>query len=107
MRQIRVTYHHEDNSWWADSADVDGFTALSDSYSDLRQMVGEGLNFYLGDEKFELREFLDDGALLLTEVSLGSLSSDWYSRRIAYGIPTASSPTRDGMSPARAPHFAT
>lgn len=47
MTTVRVDYHREGTSWWADSPDLDGFVASGDSLTEVRQLVWEGLPFYL------------------------------------------------------------
>ncbi|MBX3194728.1 MAG: DUF1902 domain-containing protein [Microbacteriaceae bacterium] len=63
MRQIRVTYHREDGSWWADSDEIAGFTAAAGTLAKLRELTAEAANFYL-DEPVALDEYLDSGARL-------------------------------------------
>lgn len=60
MITIRVTYHHEEGVWWAESADVDGFSATAESLRELRGLVKEGLEFHLGLTDFDLREERED-----------------------------------------------
>lgn len=40
---IRVTYHHEEGRWWADSPDIDGFVAGADTLEEVRALVHEGV----------------------------------------------------------------
>lgn len=64
MSEIRVTYHHEDGTWWAESVDVPGFTAAADALPELRQLVREGLAFHLDLESVELRESMGSGGVV-------------------------------------------
>jgi hypothetical protein len=41
-------------SWWAESPDVDGWTAGALTLSELTQQVEEGLVFYLDDNEIEI-----------------------------------------------------
>jgi predicted RNase H-like HicB family nuclease len=56
MQTITVVYHQEGSSWWAESADVSGFATAGESLAEVRDLVREGLPFYLEDAPFELRE---------------------------------------------------
>jgi predicted RNase H-like HicB family nuclease len=55
VKQVRVTYHYEDDTWWADSPDVDGYVAAGDTLEATRELVLEGLPFFL-DEEVEVLE---------------------------------------------------
>jgi predicted RNase H-like HicB family nuclease len=50
MRRVRVQYHLDEGSWWADSPDVPGFTAVAETLQELRPLAREGVCFAL-DEK--------------------------------------------------------
>jgi predicted RNase H-like HicB family nuclease len=65
MRKIKVTYHREGKSWWAEAGELEGFTAVANSFAELRQLVCEGIAFYLNDAPHELDEKLDSGATLV------------------------------------------
>jgi len=77
MRQIAVTYHQEQGSWWAESDDLDGYTAAANSFSDLRQLVIEGVDFYVNGEPHVLAERLESGADLLGPASRAGGSRTW------------------------------
>jgi predicted RNase H-like HicB family nuclease len=64
MRNVLVSYHHEDGSWWADSPTVEGFTAVGDTLEETRLLVREGVDFYLDGEQVRLVEYSDNGAAL-------------------------------------------
>lgn len=40
---IEVVYHNEDGSWWAESDDVPGFSALASTLSGAQELVRESL----------------------------------------------------------------
>jgi predicted RNase H-like HicB family nuclease len=63
MRQITIDYHQEGSSWWADSADLPGFSVVAESFSDIQAMVADAADFYLDGEAHELTERLEGGAL--------------------------------------------
>jgi predicted RNase H-like HicB family nuclease len=47
MRSIHVIYHHEEGSWWAESPDLKGWTAIADTYEEIVKLVEEGIPFAL------------------------------------------------------------
>lgn len=49
MKRISVHYHEDDGAWWADSPDIDGWTAAADTLTELRTIVAEGVEFFVGD----------------------------------------------------------
>lgn len=50
METVRVIYHHENDGWWAESPDVEGWSAAGDSYPEVRQLAVEGISFALGHD---------------------------------------------------------
>lgn len=72
MTMVRVTYHHERDSWWAESPDVPGYTAVADTLEDLRSSVRDGLPFHLDVEAVEIVETLP--AVLTVRSSYGTLT---------------------------------
>lgn len=100
MITVRVTYHHEEGMWWAESADVAGFSATAESLSDLRGLVKQGLEFHLGPAEFDLREERDDHSPVSTvevtqtfsgvQTMPASGSSGFRTREVA---PAATDPT--------------
>lgn len=53
---VNVTYHEEESSWWAESDDVEGFSAAGDSLEEVRELTHEGIPFALGTSDVDLRE---------------------------------------------------
>lgn len=47
--QVRMVYHFEDGSWWADSEDAPGYYAGAATLGQLRERVHEGLEFHFED----------------------------------------------------------
>lgn len=82
MRQVTVTYHRENNGWWAESPDLDGYTAAASSFAQLRALVIEGVAFYLDDAPHAIAEKLDSGAELVDQNSArtGWTGSSWSGR---------------------------
>jgi predicted RNase H-like HicB family nuclease len=46
---ITVLIHHEGDSWWAESPDVNGYSAAADTREQLEHLVVEGLDEFLGE----------------------------------------------------------
>ena len=42
METVRVIYHHEADGWWAESPDVEGWSAAGDTYPEVRQLADRG-----------------------------------------------------------------
>jgi predicted RNase H-like HicB family nuclease len=61
MDTIRVIYHHEDGSWWAESPDVDRWYAAGDTYAEVVKLAEEGIPFALEREDVELEHFVPVG----------------------------------------------
>jgi predicted RNase H-like HicB family nuclease len=47
MKPVRVNYHCEEGSWWAESPDIKGWTAVADTWEELMKLVEEGIPFAL------------------------------------------------------------
>lgn len=56
MTRIVVRYHEEPEGVWADSEEVPGFVAAGSSLVEVRELVAEGLPFYLKGQDYELVE---------------------------------------------------
>lgn len=65
MALVRVTYHHEDDAWWAESEDMPGFSAVSGRFDDVRHMLRDAAPEYFGDAAVEYVERLDSGAAIV------------------------------------------
>ena len=50
METVRVIYHHESDGWWAESPDVDGWSAAGESYAEVVKLAEEGIPFALNHE---------------------------------------------------------
>lgn len=50
METVRIIYHQESDGWWADSPDVDGWSAAGASYPEVVKLSEEGIPFALGRE---------------------------------------------------------
>jgi predicted RNase H-like HicB family nuclease len=60
METVRVIYHHEGDSWWAESPDVDGWSAAGDSYAEVAKLAEEGIPFAL-DRETKLEHYVPAG----------------------------------------------
>jgi predicted RNase H-like HicB family nuclease len=40
---VRVIYHHEADGWWAESSDVEGWSAAGDSYAEVVKLAEESI----------------------------------------------------------------
>lgn len=60
METVRVIYHHEDEGWWAESPDVEGWSAAGHSYPEVRQLAVDGIPFALGQE-VQMEHFVPAG----------------------------------------------
>lgn len=57
--RVRMVYHFEDGSWWADSDDAPGYYAGAETLEQLRKSVREGLEFHLEDSVDGLEEVVE------------------------------------------------
>lgn len=48
LRTVRVRYHFEDEGWWADSEDLQGWTAAGSDYAGVREQVRAGIPEFVG-----------------------------------------------------------
>jgi predicted RNase H-like HicB family nuclease len=61
MRTLKVVYHYEDGSWWAEADEVPDFVAGAATFEETRTLTHEGLEFDL-DEQVDLDERFDAAA---------------------------------------------
>lgn len=47
MKTVRVIYHHEADGWWAESPDIEGWSAAGNSYAEVVKLAEEGIPFAL------------------------------------------------------------
>ena len=50
---VRVLYHEEPEGWWAESPDLDGWTAAGETFDEVRELAEEGVHFALEDDEVE------------------------------------------------------
>lgn len=78
MRTIHVVYHHEEGSWWAESDDMPGWTAIGGSLREIRRLVREGIGIFFEGVEIDLREsYADDPAALVADVHWITPAGTW------------------------------
>jgi predicted RNase H-like HicB family nuclease len=60
METVRVIYHLEDEVWWAESPDVKGWSAASESFPEVRALAVEAIPFAL-EHEVELEHYVPAG----------------------------------------------
>jgi predicted RNase H-like HicB family nuclease len=60
METVRVIYHHEADRWWAESPDVEGWSAAGDTYAEVAKLAEAGIPFALGEDA-NLEHFVPAG----------------------------------------------
>lgn len=50
MTTVHVRYRYEPEGWWAESEDVEGWTALGATFNEVRSMARSGIVEFLGNE---------------------------------------------------------
>lgn len=78
MRKVFVSYHQEDGSWWADSPDIAGFTAVGSSLAEVREIVRDGMDFYLEGEPARVIERTEAGVALNVESAVEVPVQAWW-----------------------------
>jgi predicted RNase H-like HicB family nuclease len=61
MDTVRVIYHHEPDGWWAESPDIDGWSAAGATYGEVHRLVEEGVRFALERETVHLEHYVPAG----------------------------------------------
>lgn len=55
---VRVLYHEEPEGWWAESPDLDRWTAAGDTFEEVRLLAEEGARFVLEDDSVKVEHFV-------------------------------------------------
>lgn len=50
METVRIIYHREGGSWWAESPDIDRWYAAGDTYAEVVKLAEEGIPYALERE---------------------------------------------------------
>jgi predicted RNase H-like HicB family nuclease len=61
MDTVRVIYHREGEGWWAESPDVEGWSAAGATYAEVAKLAEEGIPFALEREDAVLEHFVPVG----------------------------------------------
>jgi predicted RNase H-like HicB family nuclease len=61
METVRVIYHHEADGWWAESPDVEGWSAAGGSYAEVAKLAQDGIPFALERDDVSLEHFVPVG----------------------------------------------
>jgi predicted RNase H-like HicB family nuclease len=67
VAHIKVVYHREQSSWWANSPEVPGFHVGGETLEETRHLVREGLPFFLGADQVEYSEVTEKGECVGTQ----------------------------------------
>lgn len=57
---IRILHHREADGWWAESPDVDGWSATGHTYAEVVKRAEEGIPFALGHDA-DLKHYVAAG----------------------------------------------
>ena len=60
METARVIYHHEADGWWAESPDLEGWSAAGDTDAEMVKLAEEGIPFAL-KHPVELEHYVPAG----------------------------------------------
>lgn len=47
MKTVRIVYHWEPDGWWAESPDIERWSAAADTYPEVVKLAEEGIAFVL------------------------------------------------------------
>jgi predicted RNase H-like HicB family nuclease len=61
MDTVRVIYHHEPDGWWAESPDIDGWSAAGASYDEVHRLAEEGVRFALERDAIHVEHYVPAG----------------------------------------------
>jgi predicted RNase H-like HicB family nuclease len=61
METVRVIYHHESDGWWAESPDVERWSAAGATYAEVAKLAEEGVRFALERDDVILEHFVPAG----------------------------------------------
>jgi predicted RNase H-like HicB family nuclease len=89
VKVVRLLFHEDEGSWWADSPDLPGFMAAADTFEEVRAMAGEGAAFFAG-EVVAITEAMDFHASFAGEVltfsESGTVASDGQEIRLSWSV---------------------
>ncbi len=47
---VRIVYHREPGGWWAESPDIERWSAAADTYAEVVALAEEGIAFVLDED---------------------------------------------------------
>jgi predicted RNase H-like HicB family nuclease len=92
MRTAQFIYRSEGDGWWAASADLPGYSAVGESFEEVRRLAAEGAPWF-AEQELELHHLVLGGRFGWTPPSAGRRSGD----RVELRLPAA--PGRLSISP--------
>lgn len=98
MRQITVVVHRENGSWWAESDDLPGFSALAPDLDTLRAELAAGVSFELDDAPFRIIERDESGAALTAGSVFAPSALRWWTETTESKSPIADLYSRMGAA---------
>lgn len=88
MKEVWIAYRSESEGWWAESAEMPGWTAAGDSFEEVRTLAQEGVREFAGEDVLIHEEVpsksQNTGALLFREVVSTGNSS--HKGGISFGV---------------------
>ena len=76
---MTVVHREPDGTWWAESPELEGFTAVAETPEALRELIAEGVDFHL-DEIDRLREAAKaatSGSPVVDAISNAGIDAVW------------------------------
>jgi len=61
MLNARVQYQQDEDTWVATSPDIDRWTAIADSFAEVRQLAEDGVRFALERDDVIVEHLVDTG----------------------------------------------
>ena len=79
LSEVTVVHREPDGTWWAESPELEGFTAVAETPEALRELIAEGVDFHL-DEIDRLREAAKaatSGSPVVDAISNAGIDAVW------------------------------
>jgi predicted RNase H-like HicB family nuclease len=58
MLNVRVIHHQDEDTWVAESPDVDGWTAVANTFEETRRLAEEGVRFALERDDVRVEHYV-------------------------------------------------
>ena len=94
MPTVVMTCHHEAGTWWAESADLTGFSAAAGTLQELFEVAVAGVHFELDDAPVDVRFLDESGAALDANSAFVPARKAWWTLSEASGSPVPSEPAQ-------------